>query len=195
MERKRKWNTYKIKILKKAKKASGFLKWISRANPFIKTLTLQKIWFGLGRSRLEYGAELFNTKDKWQEAETLQNKVMRFILKLKGNTNLTFMQGELNWLTLKGRRDMLRLRYWRKIISMKKNRLTKIAYSEEIKKERKISWAKQTKKILKMYGLEKYWKNQLPPIRESNWNKIVESSIKKKEEQSWNLERKKKMQN
>ena len=115
MERKRKWNTYKSKIIKKAKKAAGFLKWISRANPFIKTLTLQKIWFGLGRSRLEYGAELFNAKDKWQEAETLQNKVMRFILKLKGNTNLSFMQGELNWLSLKGRRDMLRLRYWRKI--------------------------------------------------------------------------------
>jgi len=58
---------------------------------------------------------------------------------MKGNTNLTFMQGEVNWLTLKIRTDMFRLGYWRKIILMKKNRFTKIAYFEEIEKERKNS--------------------------------------------------------
>ena len=63
MERKRNWNIYKVKILKKAKRAAGFLKWISRANPFLKTKTLQKIWFGLGRSRLEYAAEMFESTD------------------------------------------------------------------------------------------------------------------------------------
>ena len=87
---------------------------------------------------------------------------------------------------------MLILRYWRKIIFMKKNRLTKIAYLEELKKERKNSWAKQSRETLKFYGLEKYWKNQLPPVRESKWNCLVENSIKKKEEQAWNSERKKK---
>ena len=44
---------------------------------------------------------------------------------------------------------MLRLKYWRKIIQMKKNRLTKIAYLEEIKKERKNSWAKKNEKYSK----------------------------------------------
>jgi len=95
-ERKRKWNSYKTKIFKKAKKAAGILKWISRANPFIKTKTLQKIWYGLGRSILEYGAVLFNITDKWKKAEILENKVMRFILKLKGRTNTASMQGELD---------------------------------------------------------------------------------------------------
>merc|ERR1712228_741360 len=109
LERKRSCSIYKHKILKKAKRAAGFLKWISRANPFLKTRTLQKFWYGLGRSRLEYGAELFKFSDNWKEASILQNKVMRFILKVKGKTTLTFMNGELNWISLKGRRDMLRL--------------------------------------------------------------------------------------
>merc|ERR1712228_900192 len=126
LERKRNWNIYKIKILKKAKRAAGFLKWILRVNPFLKKKTLQKIWFGLGRSRQEYGAEMFKTTDKWKEASTLQNKVMRFILKVKGRTNISFMNGELNWISLKGRRDMMRLRYWRKIILMEKTRATKL---------------------------------------------------------------------
>ena len=78
---------------------------------------------------------------------------------------------------------------------MKKNRLTKISYMDEIKKERKNTWAKQTKKTLKLYGFEKYWKNQFPPTRESNWNNIVETRIKEKEEQLWNQERKKKVLN
>ena len=73
IERKRSWSIYKNKILKKAKRAAGFLKWIARANPFLKTKTLQKIWYGLGRSRLEYGAELFKINDKWKEASTCPN--------------------------------------------------------------------------------------------------------------------------
>ena len=92
---------------------------------------------------------------------------MRFILKVKGRTNISFMQGELNWISLKGRRDMLQIRYWSQILLMNKTRTTKIAYQEEIKKERKNSWAKQTREILKFYGLEKFWKNQLPPVRQS----------------------------
>merc|ERR1712110_410358 len=111
--------------------------------PFLKTRTLQKIWFGLGRSRLEYDAELFNINDEWKEAEILQNKVMRFIVKLKGKTNTTFMEGELNWISLKGRRDMLILRFWRKVILMENERYAKKAYKEEIKKARTNAWAKQ----------------------------------------------------
>ena len=61
---------------------------------------------------------------------------MRFILKVKGKTNMTFMNGELNWLSLKGRRDMMRLRYWRKIILMEKTRTTRMAYQEEINKKK-----------------------------------------------------------
>ena len=98
---------------------------------------------------------------------------MRFILKVKGKTNISFMNGELNWLSLKGRRDMMRLRYWRKIILMEKTRTTKIAYQEEIKKGRSNSWAQQTKQTLKKYEMEKYWRQQLPLIKEEEWNTLV----------------------
>merc|ERR1712141_674441 len=118
--------------------------------------------------------------DKWKEASTLQNKVMRFILKVKGRTNISFMNGELNWLSLSGRRNMMRLRYWRKIILMKKTRSTKRAYQEEIKRGRINSWAHQTKRTLKKYNMEKYWKQQLPILTEEEalWNNTRLNSSK-----------------
>ena len=83
MERRRKWNNYKIKILKKTRQAADFIKLISTAPPLLKTKTLQKNWFGVGRSRLEYEVEVFKISDNSKEALILQDSVMRFTLKLK----------------------------------------------------------------------------------------------------------------
>merc|ERR1719273_612950 len=80
----------------------------------------------------------------------------------------------------------MRLRYWRKFILMEKSRTTKIAYSEEIKKKRTNSWAQQTKQTLIKYKMGKFWRQQLPLIKEDAWNSLVEKNIKSIEEQDWN---------
>merc|ERR1711994_927617 len=118
-------------------------------------------------------------------------RAQKFFLKMRFFFFFGFSEGLQNFpKNLVRRTRPFFARYF--FIFMNKNRLTKKAYAEEIKKERKNSWAKQTKKTLKLYGLKKYWESQFPPARQSKWNNIVENSIKKKEEQSWNLERRRK---
>merc|ERR1712228_609555 len=123
-----KWINYKDRVIRKAKRIIGYIKWINRGNLFLTVKVLTKLWFGLGRSTLEYGAEIWGGEKKWEEAERLQRKIARFILKTKKNVNNNFLEGELNWMTLENRRIMLRLRYWRKILRMKKERLTQQIY-------------------------------------------------------------------
>merc|ERR1712141_922334 len=122
MENSKKWKKYKERILKKAKKIIGYIKWVNRGNIFLSVKVLAKLWFGLGRSTLEYGAEIWGGEKKWEEAERLQRKIARFILKTKKNVNNNFLEGELKWMTLENRRIMLRLRYWRKILRKKRKR-------------------------------------------------------------------------
>jgi len=50
---------------------------------------------------------------------------------------------------------MLRLRYWRKIILMNKNRLTKIAYKEEIKKSKTEIMGNTDKRNIKEIQIKK----------------------------------------
>ena len=111
----KKWMKYKERILKKAKKIVGYIKWVNRGNIFLSIKVLSKLWFGLGRSTLEYGAEIWGGGGQWEEAEKLQRKISRYILKAKENVNNNHLEGELNWVSLKNRRIMLRLRYWGKI--------------------------------------------------------------------------------
>ena len=135
IEKKKKWASYKTRILNKAKKAAGSLKWICRGNSYLSTKLQEKIWFGIGRSNLEYACDIWDDETKWEEAEVLQRKVMRYILKAKKNTSNVALYGELNWKSLKERRTTLKLRYWRKVVRMKKERLTKIAYETLRKKK------------------------------------------------------------
>ena len=59
-------------------------------------------------------------KKKWEEAEVFQRKMGKRITGLTMKTANDVVLGELGWVPLKARRDMLRLRYWRKILHMKK---------------------------------------------------------------------------
>jgi len=130
MENSKKWKKYKERILKKAKKIIGYIKWVNRGNIFLSVKVLAKLWFGLERSTLQYGAEIWGGKKNWEEAEKLQRKIARYILKAKQNVNNNFIEGELVWMTLKNRRIMLRLRFWRKILN-EKRKTAKKKYTEK----------------------------------------------------------------
>ena len=149
---------------------------------------LSKLWFGLGRSTLEYGAEVWGGRRRWEEAEKLQRKIARYILKAKKNVNNSYIEGELNWMSLENRRITLRLRYWRKILRMKKERLTKKIYRKEIKENRKDSWTAKTKEILKDIGLYESWESQYTAETAEKWEKKIEETLENKEKEKWEKE-------
>ena len=89
-----------------------------------------KIWNMLVRPLLEYGAEIWGP-EKWEDAEKLQRNMGRRILGVRQNVNNEVVYGELGWWTLKTRRNVLRLRYWKRLLDMEESRLTKIVYRWE----------------------------------------------------------------
>ena len=94
--------------------------------------------------------------------------------------NNEVIQGELGWWTMKARRDELRLRYWRKIVHMKDERIPRIIYEqsrarlEQESKEGTIitdTWCEYTKKLLLELKLERYW-NENRALDEESWAKL-----------------------
>lgn len=75
-----------------------------------------QLWKALIRPVLEYGCELW-ADEVWEQGEQLQRMVAKRILRCEDSTTNEAVLGELGWWTLKARSDMLRLRFWGKIVN------------------------------------------------------------------------------
>ena len=109
----------------------------------------------------------------------------RRILGLRENANNEVIYGELGWWTLRTRRDLLRLRYWKKLLSMKDSRLTKMVYQWERKQDVPNSWAASTKKLLCELDLAEYWEHQDTEVLPPEWNSIIWGKLQSWEESKW----------
>ena len=114
-------------MLRKAKRAAAMC-W----NLAVKGMT--NMWTALIRPHLEYGAEVLssNMHPVWQEAEQLARKVGRRMLKcgsrIPGPDEA--LLAELGWMTMRGRRMLLRLSYWGKILGMDEGRWVRKVYEQ-----------------------------------------------------------------
>jgi hypothetical protein len=143
----------------------------------------KKIWMTLVRPILEYGAEVWG-EQKWEEAEKLQRDMGKRILGLKESTNNEVVLGELGWWKMKTRRDMIRLRYWRKLLNMGKERLPRIVYEGELRKGGK-NWVSHTEDLLRELKLEEYWEKQEVKESEREWNVMLRIKLHTREEREW----------
>jgi len=77
-----------------------------------------------------YGAEVINSHNDfmWEEAEKLARKVGRRVLKCGRRVPNDAILAELGWSTMRGRRMLLRLSYWGKILAMDDGRWVKKVY-------------------------------------------------------------------
>ncbi len=70
---------------------------------------------------------------KWDEAEVVQREMGRMILRCSSKMANEVVMGELGWWRLKGRRDLLRLKFWGRVGEMEESRLVKQVYEESRK--------------------------------------------------------------
>ena len=119
--RKREYKEYKKKIQGKARRKAYLVRAVCRNVRNISMEVLNTLWTALVRPILEYGAEVWGFK-KWEGAEKIQKRMGRFILGHRWNSSIDAMKGELEWWSLQERRDLLRMKYWGKIMLMKKER-------------------------------------------------------------------------
>ena len=88
---------------------------------------------------------------------------------------------------------MLRLRYWRKIVSeMGPERLPKIVYEWERRNGEPKSWTKQTEEIMKQLGFTEEWRKQETGGTKAEWEKLLNERIQEQEQTRWEEELKKK---
>ena len=108
------------------------------------------------------------------------------ILGMKERASNEAVLGDLGWWPLKARRDMIRLRYWHKLLSMDNTRLPRLVYEWELKNEdRNNCWAKYTKKLLLDLELDDYWLKQEIDKNREQWNKLIHDKIQEREQKEW----------
>jgi hypothetical protein len=145
------------------------------------------VWNALVRSSLEYGAVWGDVK--WEEAEAVQREMGRMILRCGSKMANEVVLGELGWWPLKARRDLLRLKYWGKIVArMPSHRLVKLVYADsraryEVGKSNR--WCSYTHALLVELGLEEFWQHGLTHEQFMKWDTELRKRIGEREEKAW----------
>lgn len=158
-----------------------------------------RVWKALVRPVLEYGAVVWGDV-KWNEAEAVQREMGKMILRCSSKMANEVVLGELGWWRLKGRRDLLRLKFWGKVVGgMSSRRLVAHVYAHsraryEAGKDSK--WCKHTHTLLQQLGMEEAWKKGKMTIDEAKkWERELRQNMNTKEENEWRqrMEKKPKM--
>jgi hypothetical protein len=155
-----------------------------------------RIFEGIVRPILEYGCQIWPAEgtDKWQHAEDIQKKMGKRILRVGDKTPNEVVYGELGWWTLRGRRMLLRLKFWWKLIHMSKTRMVRRMYefsrevcnanANKLKKDRVKNWCTYTKQILAELDLVDIWDDE--DVGEmSDWEARIREAIQAKEQETW----------
>ena len=94
--------------------------------------------------------------------------------------------GELGWWTLKARRDLLRLKFWGKMVSrMSSSRLVKQVYTHSrarYEAGESSKWCKYTHTLLIELDMEEIWQQGTLACDDKKWDKELREKIHEKEE-------------
>jgi hypothetical protein len=199
------WKRWKEKVIRKARgcMVQGWALGMQRGCMSVQDGI--RVWSTLVRPVLEYGAEVWGgTRDwKWEAAEVLMRGMGRRILGCAKTAPNALVRGELGWWTMRGRRDLLRILFWGKLVRMGEDRTTRRVYRMSRRKmeesderqraggdrrKRVDNWCVYTRKLMCRYGLEEAWDEEVAGEGEGDWRRIVKEAIGKKEEGGWNEE-------
>jgi hypothetical protein len=115
------FKTLKDRLLKNARRRMMIVWAMGMRGGELPVQDCCSVWKALVRPALEYGAEVWGAV-QWEEAERVQREMAKMILRCSTMMANAVALGELGW---KGRRDLLRLKYWGRIAGMADNRLVK----------------------------------------------------------------------
>ena len=171
-------------MVKKARKNMAAAMAMGTQSGHLSVAVANLVWQTLVRTIVEYGAEIWGD-ERWEDLDILQRDMGKRILGLTESTTNEVVLGELGWWPMKARRDMLRLRYWRKIILMNNERLPKRVYDWELKRKTRNCWTAYTKKILIELGLREAWEKQEAKENKEEWNRLIFDRIQDREQKNW----------
>jgi len=183
------WDKEKKSRIKKAKRRMAVAYMLIRAGK----LSVQDglaVWRGLIRPVLEYGSEIWcsDRNNVWIEAERLQRKMLKRILRCPNRMPADVALGELGLTELRHRRDQLRLGFWNKLLSYKNDTLIRRVYNESRRRhmdeQNKHVWTAYTAKLLRKYGLHDVWADNVYDMQQKSRIKLVIHECAEREWQS-----------
>ena len=143
------------------------------------------LWEVLVRPVLEYGAELEVTM--WEEAERLQRRAGRMVLGVWRSVANEVVLGDLGWWTLEGRRVLLMLVYWGKVVSERRGvvwEVYKEGHRVVLEGGGRGSWVYKVRGVMEEVGLKEEWESQ-KVCGGSGWRSMVKMLVGKWEERRW----------
>ena len=166
-----KWGSVCTRLLASAKRASGFLNALGLGHFHVRPKTGDHLWKSLIRPIVDWGAEVVTPSAKAMQAlEVFQRSVGKKILGCPSRTPTAVVHGELGWMSMARRRDVLRLRFLRHLALMSEGRsvrrfflFCKGRFDEGRRAGRRLrtSWCGETFAALQRLGLERFWEERL----------------------------------
>ncbi|MFN9109139.1 MAG: reverse transcriptase domain-containing protein [Bacteroidota bacterium] len=184
------WSSSKKNMEKQARSAVSRVASMGVSSGNLSVRASVMVWKCLVRSHLEYCAEVHG-ESSWKEAERIQYDMGRRILRCSRGAPEVAIRGELGWCTIKGRRDLARLRLWYKIIGPHNGKLIHHVYrasKERYLSHGKSNWCKYTHNLLKDLGLVAYWTVDNVALTLREWSSLVRAQIFKREDRLWRSE-------
>jgi ribonuclease HI/endonuclease/exonuclease/phosphatase family metal-dependent hydrolase len=178
------WDATKTRMIAKANRNMWRTWTMGIRSGCLSVQASDRIYTALVRSQMEYAAEIWGglPKKKWQAAEKVQVEMGKLILHCPTRTNNECVNGELGWWPIHARHQMLRMRWWGRIMTMSESRWPNIVYhwARRIYEEScdsgqpLVNWASHTHRVMQETGLERIWnmnelpRNQKPPAEDGN---------------------------
>jgi len=182
------WKKEKAKMIRKANRAAAMVWGLAVRGGNMTVKGMNNMWTALIRPHLEYAAEVLNSNRdfKWEEAERVMRRVGRKVLKCGRTLPNDAIAPELGWMSMQGRRKLLRLSYWGKILTMDTRRWVRRVYEEGRSRLRRdtaaSTWCNLTRSWLVELGFQEEWNQQATGAK---WQEKVREAIMKQEEAEW----------
>jgi len=183
------WQPYLKRILSKARKNMTQALAMGISGGFLTTRQANIIWKSLVRSIVEYGSEIWG-EGHFVELEKLQIEMGKRILR-RGRMTSEVVKGELGWEGIK-HEEMMRLRYWAKLVRMGEERIAKVIYKTSKARleqeeregiEQTKTWCRYARDLLQL-NLGEAWSTENVGT-EQDWKKLIRERLHQREQIKW----------
>jgi hypothetical protein len=150
----------------------------------------RRLWQCMGVPGMQYGVEVWDANQgEGEKLEKVQREAGRRVLGCSSRMSDEVVRGELGWLTARGRRDELRLRYLGRLLRMPVTRGVRqflVVRTQDLEEGLGCGkgWCAQVAGLVEKYGLAQECKAGAG-MKAAMWNKAVQAAVLKKEEEVW----------
>ena len=173
-----KWNSFLSRTFAKAKKSVDYMLWQSKG---VQPSTRRKLWLAKCQPILEYASEIWHGEisPSWaSKLQSLHAHVGTSSLRVFGSPANVGIDSEMDLQPLVYRRDVAKLRYWKKLCATSQDRLLGLIFvrrqAEVMSGGALLSNLWSMREVFSKYSLLDHWRSNLPPV---DWDVLCSSKV------------------